>query len=309
MHRRQAPGVETSRVSSRQSGVVSRAQAADTAPRVIDRLVRDGAWQALGHGVYLTSSGEIGWLSRVWAGLLIGGDTARTAGLTAATLHGLADDQRLPVEVLVRADAARPANRGWVTFRRERVGVRLPSAATTPPRIRLEDAVIDLAARGRPAEVVGWVTSAIQRRLTAPDRLRAAVDRRERVAHRALLHALLEEATIGVHSPLEHRYLRDVERAHGLPAAVRQFRIESRSADAAYVEFGLLVELDGLAWHDPTRDRRRDNDHALRQWVTLRYGWAEVVGDPCRVAREVAAVLRQLGWTGHPHACSRCVEI
>jgi very-short-patch-repair endonuclease len=77
-----------------------------------------------------------------------------------------------------------------------------------------------------------------------------------------------------------------------------------------FVEFGLIVELDGQEAHptgDAFRDRRRDNQVTVSGRRTLRYGWREVSQDPCGVAAEVAAVLTILGWTGNPHPCGpRC---
>lgn len=308
MHRRQVPADSILRLAADQAGVVSRQQALDAglSRHVLARLVRDGGWQSLDRGLFLTDPGPVPWLSHVWAGLLITDACARASGRTAGTLHGLTDDRALPVEILVDL-AARPRDRGWVTFRRERPGVRMASTSARPARTRVEDTVLDLCAGAEQIDVVGWVTAAVQRRLTTPSRLRLAVGRRAQVSHRSLLLALVDEVDAGIHSPLEWRYLVDVERAHGLPRAVRQLRIGSRYADAAYVEFAVLVELDGVAWHDAVRDRRRDNDRAP-VWVTLRYGWAEVVTDPCRVAREVAAVLASKGWTGSIRGCARCVE-
>jgi very-short-patch-repair endonuclease len=70
----------------------------------------------------------------------------------------------------------------------------------------------------------------------------------------------------GVHSNLEWRYVRHVERPHGLPKAERQSELTggSRSAyhDNRYAEFRVIVELDGKAWHLAERrwtDIHRDN--------------------------------------------------
>ena len=68
---------------------------------------------------------------------------------------------------------------------------------------------------------------------------------------------------MGVHSVLEFRYLRDVERAHGLPKADRQARAVQRSStvyrDVLYREYRVAVELDGQASH-PADQRWRDID-------------------------------------------------
>jgi hypothetical protein len=56
-----------------------------------------------------------------------------------------------------------------------------------------------------------------------------------------------------VHSALEFRYVRDVERRHGLPTAIRQARLtagsRTRYLDNLYEEAGVAVELDGRVAH------------------------------------------------------------
>jgi hypothetical protein len=109
---------------------------------------------------------------------------------------------------------------------------------------------------------------------------------------------------------LEWRYIRGVERPHRLPRALRQAKSSAgertRYLDNRYREFGVAVELDGQAAHPAEarwRDVHRDNASARLGIVTLRYGWADVTGDPCRVAVEIAQVLQLRGWTGRPWPC------
>jgi very-short-patch-repair endonuclease len=123
------------------------------------------------------------------------------------------------------------------------------------------------------------------------------------------MHLLTE--TAGVHSVLESRYHRDVERAHALPRAVRQARVvrgqRSEYRDAMYERYRVAVELDGRLAHPDDarwRDIRRDNAAAADGLVTLRYGWTDVTVHPCRTAGEVARVLAGRGWTGLPGLCS-----
>ena len=130
---------------------------------------------------------------------------------------------------------------------------------------------------------------------------------------RALLLEVCRDVKAGVESPLERRYLRFVERAHGLPVGARQ-RLErvgraTYRHDVLYEEFGVVVELDGLAYHRDHRaaaDARRDNALMVEGLIVLRYRWADVASDPCGAARQIAAVLRRRGWTGEPGRCSNC---
>jgi len=61
------------------------------------------------------------------------------------------------------------------------------------------------------------------------------------------------------------------------------------------------VELDGQAAHPAEarwRDIHRDNASAAAGLVTLRHSWADITMSPCRVAEEIAALLRLRGWEG-----------
>jgi hypothetical protein len=104
------------------------------------------------------------------------------------------------------------------------------------------------------------------------------------------LVAMVADVAEGAQSPLEVEYLRRVERAHGLPAGVRNRRWGDRHVrwiDVDLDEFETRVELDGRLGHEDEgrfRDRRRDNRSTVSGKATLRYGHADVFGDPmwCR---------------------------
>jgi very-short-patch-repair endonuclease len=121
---------------------------------------------------------------------------------------------------------------------------------------------------------------------------------------------VLDDVAEGACSVLEHGYLTRVERAHGLARPRRQ--VVSRSqAGLVYrdVEYagGLVVELDGLLFHDTTEQRDRDFDRDLVAAVdgrdTVRLSWGQVFDRPCRTAGLVAALLRARGWSGAARAC------
>jgi hypothetical protein len=109
---------------------------------------------------------------------------------------------------------------------------------------------------------------------------------------------------------LEHEYLVRVERAHGLPAAMRNVAEPTPGGtvyrDLKYKGFRVLVELDGEEFHPGEfrfRDRMRDNGMSESGQVTLRYGWREVTTSPCHIAAQVAGLLRDGGWGGRPRSC------
>lgn len=240
--------------------------------------------------------------------MLLGGPGARLAGDAAGHLWGLVDDPPELIQVLVPVGRQVAAREGW-TFPRERPGVRSGRSVGNPPRTTIADTVVDLCADRDADGVVDVVTRAVQGRRVDADQLLTCVRARRRLPHRAMLLALLGDVGRGAESTLELRYLRDVERAHGLPAGVRQHRSRSGAEvrDLLYEEQATVVELDGLAHlRRILRDMRRDNAALVGGLATLRFGWSDVTGSPCQVAWQVAAVLVARGWDGLPTRCHRC---
>ncbi|MEV0128920.1 hypothetical protein AB0H83_10680 [Dactylosporangium sp. NPDC050688] len=295
-----------------QAGVITRRQAVAgglTEEQIRARL-HSGRWQRASAGVYYTFSGEPPRLAVLWAALLSAGPGAVLSHQTAAELIGLIDRPEPPVHVSVPSQRhVKPVAGVWL-HRRHRTPVAAP--AREPARTGAEDTVVDLTQAAKdPDEAVGWVARACGRRLTTPERLRAAFAARDRLRWRDALTAAVADVTAGCHSVLELRYLRDVERPHGLPAGTRQVRRQQRAttySDVEYDPFGLVVELDGRAAHeDPGHDRRRDQASAVRGRMTLRFGWADVHHRPCESAAAVAVLLRRAGWQSRPTRCGpRC---
>jgi hypothetical protein len=296
----------------RQCGVVTRAQALAAGLTVEGIRARIGArrWQPLFRSVYATFSGPVPRDALRWAAVLRAGDRAVLSHHSAAELIGLADADSPLIHVTVPADRRIRPIRGIAVHHSHRIdAARHP--VRTPPQTRVEETVIDLTqVSASLEEAAGWITRACGRRFTRPERVAATLALRKKARWRAELLGVLADVGGGAHSPLELRYLRDVERAHGLPPAVRQHAVRGTGAtryeDVRYAEFGVVVELDGRAAHTDDarwRDMRRDNASVVAgRWV-LRYGWSDVGGSPCAVAAQVATVLQAAGWPGQPRPC------
>jgi hypothetical protein len=281
-------------------------------PKAVDRLISEGHWQRLNSGIYLTGATEPSWRSLAWAGVLFGGDAARIGGRAAAHLEGLIDDPPDEISILIPHGRRLRDHKPWM-FLRETGDFRASSRGN-PPRICIEDTVLDLCADRDPADVVGWVTTSVQRRLTTPERLRRSLDRRYRQRHRHVILDLLSDVAHGAQSPIEVRYAREVERAHGLPRGTRQAPSGNRQhiRDVDYEDYGVLVELDGRLGHTGMgrfRDMWRDNSATVENRVTLRYGSVDLYRRPYEVALQVSSVLLRRGWTGSPTRCSRCHRV
>ena len=189
--------------------------------------------------------------------------------------------------------------------------------ALRPPQTRVEETVLDLAGEAASLdEALGWIFRACGSRRTTAERIASAMARRARMRWRTELAAALGLGAAGVHSLLEFRYVSRVERPHGLPAGTRQFRVtragQHQYQDVTYQAYGVVVELDGRVAHPAElrwRDIHRDNATTVAGQRTLRYGWADVSGQPCRAAAQVGGLLSRRGWDGRLRRCGRTCQI
>lgn len=298
-----------------QAGVVTRRQAlgSGVSTNAITSKLRHERWRQIHRGVYATFTGPVSREAQLWAAVLYAGKGARLSHQTAAEVHGLSDGRASLIHVTIPANRrVRPANGLSI-----HISARTDPGASFPrgvlPRTCAEETVLDLVHAGRDIdEVCGWVTSAFGRRLTKEGPLRATMTTRKKLRWRRQLDEMITAAAGGAHSVLEFRYDRDVERAHGLPAARHQVPFTKPDGrrgfrDRYYAEFGLVVELDGKQAHPDERsgaDVRRDNAATAGGGATLRYDWRAVRVDACATAAQVADALRSRGWTGRLKPCS-----
>ena len=295
-----------------QRGMVTRRQAlrAGLTRSAIGTRIGTGRWQRIYPGVLATFSGEPGREALLWAAVLRAGPGAALSHETAAELHGLARKPAQLIHLTVPADRRVEPVPGLAIHRSARIAqARHPCQA--PPRTRIEETVLDLADTARTFDdALSWACAACGGRLTTPQRIAAAMNRRAKLRYRDALRLALDDITAGAHTILEHRYLHDVERPHGLPCAERQVRVvrgrPSQYRDALYRKYLVAVETDGRVAHPAEgrwRDVHRDNAAAADGITTLRYSWSDVTTRPCAVAAEVGAVLAQRGWPGPLRSC------
>jgi len=304
---------------------MARWQAADVtlAPAVIDALLRQGRWQPLYRGVYAAFTGRPPRKCLLWAAVLRAGPGAVLSHQTAAELDGLTDQPSKIVHVTighdrrvrVAGDEPFRSPSPIVIHRSDRLDV-IRHPARTPPRTRIEQTILDLTQISDSFEdAFSWLCKGCGRRLVTPELIHAAASSRGRLRWRYEILEALPLIADGVHSNLEHTYVRNVEQAHGLPTARRQPRVmlERRLPSVIYLDnlydpFGVVVELDGRADHlieDRWRDIHRDNSNARAGKVTLRFSYVDVTDHRCAVAADVCGTLRSRGWDGDPHPCGR----
>lgn len=296
-----------------QAGVLGRWQASALGLDIqaVEAMVRNGRWQRIYHGVYAAFTGPLPREAQLWAAVMRAGPEAMLSHQTAAELDGFAPRVSRLIHVTVPRAQRIVKLPGVALHRSGRVDLaRHP--ARTPPRTRVEDTALDLAQTARTFDdAFGWLSRPCNGRLTTPLLIRSAMQSRGRVRWRAQLDRALSDIADGVMSALENRWVRDVERAHGLPAARRQVLIISDGMryyiDNLYREFGVGVELDGQAYHPADErwlDIGRDNALAAEGILVLRYGWADVYDRPCPTAVQFGDVAIQRGWTGSLRPCA-----
>lgn len=306
------------RVLRRQDGVISRRQAleAGLAAHDIRRHVRRNDWARVHAAVYVAHTGPLTWRQRAWAAVLacapaaLCHESARRAVDGPGRL-GHADDR--PVHVAIDAKRVVRGPDRVVVHRLADLDSKV-LWHTAPPRQRIEQAVLDLAAAAeRDVDAVAFIADAVQARQTTASRLATALRGRTRIARRDFLEAVIADVATGTCSVLEHGYLVHVERPHGLPTAHRQFAESPKGPlhrDAVYEEQGTIIELDGRLHHSSVhardRDLERDLDAVVTDRVTARLGWGQVFDRSCTTAAKVGRALQRRGWSGELRRCVQC---
>ena len=310
---------EVARLLREQDGVIGRAQAlaAGTTRTAVARSLRRREWVPVHPGVYVEHTGPLTWQQRAWAAVLACAPAA-LYGESARRAHegpGRRDHDDSVIHLAVDRDRHLGAPAGTRLHRvagfADRVAWNLG-----PPRIRYEDTILDLAA-GAPDRLatVAALADACGTRRTTAARLLDRLGERSWIPQRDLLRTVLADVAEGTCSVLEHGYLTEVERAHGLPTGERQAaRISGGSTaylDVRYAALGLVVELDGRLVHGTAAARDRDLQRDLTTSVeeagtTVRLGYGQVFDRPCATAAAVAAVMRRLGWAGSLTPCEKC---
>lgn len=305
--------VGLARLLREQSGVVTRRQvlALGGRPHDVRRMLRRRELAEVHPGVYVDHTGTPTRRQRQWAAVLVLAPAwlHRESALEAAGFRRDRERQTSTVHVMVDASRTCSPPPG-VVVERVRDGARWTLDNRRPPRVRAEFALLKSAADRDEAGAVALLSDACQQGHTTPQRLLDVLGELARLPGRAWLLEVLRDVAAGTRSVLERRYLRDVERAHGLPTGSRQCRVSADGTvvyrDVRYARHDTVVELDGRFGHTDSKDRwndlERDLGAAVAGQVTLRPGWRQVL-EPCRLASVVARVLRARGWTGTPRPC------
>jgi hypothetical protein len=243
----------------------------------------------------------------LWAVVLRCGQSAVLSHETAAEIHEFAPRPARIIHVTVPlgSNPTRLTDLAEVVVHRSANWRADPQPPWNLPRTPAGVTVLDLVdVAGSLDDAYAWVSRAIVGRVATAATLQNDLASRKKFSKRPWLADALADVSDGVHFPLELRWSRDVERAHGLPVPTRQARRQGadgvRFLDNHYAPYNLAVELDGVAFHpaeDRDRDRYRDNETIIAVSAkTLRYGFRQVANHPCDQAAQFARALVKQGW-------------
>ena len=262
--------------AARQHGVVSRAQllAAGVSPDAIRHRVERGRLTPLHRGVYRLGPTHTT-LTSPMAAVLACGPTAVLSHHAAATLHGIAKPRPGPIDVMVTKRHAR-----------EKRGLRIHRARSVEtttvhgiPTTTVGQTIRDLAAVVSARDLQRAVEEAqIHRKLDRPSLTRAVDDARGRRGVVALRTTTNHGPRL-TRSEAERRLL-ELIRAAGLPEPETNVRVAGYEVDALWREQGLVVEVDGVAFHSTRaaveRDRRKDAELEAAGYVLKRLTWGQI---------------------------------
>ncbi len=274
--------------------------------------VASGRWQSPFPRVYVVFSGPLPRETLLAAALAYAGEDAVLSHDTAGACWGLCAWPDV-IHITVPYHRKVEPQPGLRIHRSRTLTADDVHPTRSPALTRVERTVLDmLRSRRRVRDAVALAADAVRTRRTTAARLRAALLARPRTRWRRELLFVLPDIAAGAHSVLEVEDAR-LRRLHGLPEGrrqVRRLRDGAEYLDHVVGEYATHVEYDGRLGHDDAaarwRDMDRDNASEVAGMRHLRYGAVDLLERPCQVMIQQALVLRQQGWPGPFHRCSRC---
>ena len=269
-------------------------------------MVNRGQWQRPAKGVIVRHSGQLTYDEQLATELILQGQDAAFAGLTAATMEGLRNFTPTTIDI-VTVHGATVRRRPGVTVRRSRL---LTPDDVHPARelrrTRLPRSIIDAAAwASTDLRRQAIIAASVQQRLVIPSALDAVVKARPNLPHRSVITETVRDVGGGSLSEWELLFEK-LRRRRRWPTPTRQRSRKDaagrwRYLDLDFDDFDLVVEIDGqqhmeaLAWWE---DMMRNNELVVIEGKTLlRFAGFALRRQSDRVAEVLELFFRSRGWT------------
>lgn len=285
-------------------GLVTRkdARSVGVTDRAFTRLGKTGQLVRIHEGVYRVRGVQTCWRSRLLAAVRATGPESVASHASAARLHRLQTVSASDEPEICALGSALPILADVTVHRTGRLE---PCDRTEVDRIPTTSGartVIDLAARLTREQLTALVDEAVCRRVTSRRWLyrRACELLAGRTGVGLIIRLTGPEAEGDFRSWLERRGNTVFQRA-GLPSPQWNIPIHDERGeligvfDAYYQSARVLIEFDGLRFHDVPeaygRDAERTNRAFLAGYMVLRFTWRDVVERPDYVVAQVRKAL------------------
>jgi hypothetical protein len=277
-------------LASTQHGVISRAQARGSglSERCLDYRCTTGRWDRLFPTVFRIEGTPQTFLQRLKALSLWLSAGFALSHETAAHLHGFSRFEEGAVEAVCIRNVRK---RKGVTIHRVDALSHKDIASVEGLRVTtVTRTIIDLCGRLSEHDLRAMVDEALRRKWTTLDKLESALDKRGTHQPFASLAALVREYQGGdgpTESELEARAFELIDLA-GLPRPVKQRVVKVngrvRRIDFFFPGFGVVLELDGFAFHASPKsfeeDRKRNNALVASGYDVLHWTWRTIHDEP-----------------------------
>lgn len=289
---------------AKQHGVIARRQVvacAMTPMALRYRLRPDGPWQAVLPGVYREGRGVLTDEQRAVAAFVYAGRAIAITGPTAIGWHGVPVKRSEFIDVLVPLHQKR-CDAGFVRLHRTSLELGAICVDGVVVYAPLDRAIIDAARQSTDlAEIRDLVASAVQRGKLMVGHLVRELDKAGPVAGSARVRLVLAEVADGVRSAAEGDLRTLIIRAR-LPTPLYNpdlfvaGRFLARP-DAWWPDFGVVVEVDSVAWHLSPADYERTqirHDRMIAQGIRVLHFMPRYLRTARReVAQQIKATLAQ----------------
>lgn len=293
-----SPDLGLANLADEQHGVVSYGQLAmlGLGRGAIEHRAHTGRLHRLHRGVYAVGRRTVPREGRWLAAVFACGPDALLSHRSAAALWGLLHDSRRTIDVTV-AGGSRPGSRGLAVHNVRRLHHDDRARRDHIPVTSVSRTLLDVASVLPPRRLARAVEEA--ERLWLFD-LRTLTELCERSNGKRGVRPLREAidryrpGAPVIRSDLERLFVEVCDRA-GLPSPAMNLFVAGCEVDAAWLDRGLVVEVDGFEYHR-TRgafetDRRRDAALQREGLRVLRVTDRRLKDDPAGIAEDIRALL------------------
>lgn len=300
---------EVSSIATKHGGFISSKMIEGAGlPKLVARSAANRGWKQIQRGLWFTGDEELQFEQWLQAGLLIGGHAAAIGSAASLFIRGVLGEQPAHIDIWVPGEKhPTPVKHSPLRFHRDHVD-RLSRRDAAGPLLSMADSLLDYVAMEH-SNINAAAAIINGRRISSKleEHVRETIRLRRRQKRRQLLEELIM-CSPPYDSVLEYLWVQNVERPHHIRPSTRQWvSPDNYRHDGAWEDLRTIYELDGDAYHNDAKTRRRDaeKDHQARRhgFTILRFHYADVAYGYCKTAAHLAATVHGLTASPCSSAC------